>query len=174
MKLLHDYVRLIVFSIGFFTGIQVPALVDQYSKRVDAKLLESTQILSGFQDTAERYFGGSIEKLIEHYLHSDDKVFNQDASNIRFVVERVSHLHAEQLALQNNALLSAFHVMFRYDPTILQETINNFTYAIILDPYALVWGSSGGLFFGLLLESGCIYMPIYLVRWIRRTRTVRY
>ena len=72
IKFCIDYLRLILFCSGLLIGIQVPAVVDQYEKRIDAHLTEALQVLAGFKQTADRYFNGSVEELVKHYENSDD------------------------------------------------------------------------------------------------------
>ncbi|WP_340677089.1 DUF2937 family protein [Paraglaciecola sp.] len=153
MKIINDYVRLMLFCGGLLLGIQIPALTDQYTKRVDAKLLESSQLLAGFQLTAERYFSGNIEQLISHYKQSNDAVFKQDAQNIQFIFERVKRLKEEFAALQGNGLSKAFHVLFSHDSAIMQETLSSYSYVIILDPMAFVWGFACALLLSSFIES---------------------
>lgn len=163
MEIIKDYLRLIMFSIGLLMGVQLPALVDQYAKRVDAKLLESSQNLMGFQQTAKRYFSGDMNKLIAHYLASDDAVFNQDASNIQFIVRRVDFLQKEISILQQGLLSRTFHVVFAHDKSIMDETLAQYTYVIILKPTAIFWGIGIALLLSLLIEAvffsliGCLH-----------------
>ena len=164
MKIINDYVRLILFCVGLLLGIQVPAVTDQYSKRVDAKLLESSQILAGFQLTADRYFSGSIEQLIHHYKQSNDVVFQQDAQNVQYIFERVKRLETELEALQGNSLSKVFHVMFRHDSAIMQETLSSYSYVIILDPSAFLWGFACALTLSMLIESFMKLLALFVLR----------
>jgi uncharacterized membrane-anchored protein YhcB (DUF1043 family) len=106
MKFIVDYSRLILFSVGLLIGVQLPAVVDQYTKRVDAHLSEARQNLAGFQHTADSYFSGSIEQLIAHYAKSDDKVFRNNISNIQFIYQRVKILSEELTLLKRSSLLN--------------------------------------------------------------------
>lgn len=92
IKLCADYLRIILFCGGLLTGIQIPALVDQYAKRIDALLIEAQDVFAGFQETADCYFEGNIQDLFSHYKSSNDAVFKNDASNILFISNRVSYL----------------------------------------------------------------------------------
>jgi len=85
IRLCTDYLRIILFCSGLLIGIQIPAVVDQYAKRIDAHLTEVLDIFAGFQQTADRYFEGNIQDLISHYKSSDDAVFKNDATNILFI-----------------------------------------------------------------------------------------
>jgi hypothetical protein len=169
MKIIKDYLRLIIFTIGLLVGVQLPAVVDQYAKRVDAKLVESNQNLVGFQLTADRYFAGDIKKLVAHYLASEDAVFKQDAANIQFIVQRVTLLQEEFEYLQQGALTRTFHVVFKHDNSIMRETLAQYTYVLILQPSALLWGVTIALFLSLLIDA-CLASLIGTVRMISKPR----
>jgi hypothetical protein len=153
IKLCVDYLRLILFCSGLLIGIQVPAVVDQYEKRIDAHLSEALQILAGFQQTADRYFNGSVEDLVKHYDSSDDPVFNNDARNIRFISERVAALQAEAQTLQQAAVWRILHVITTPDKQIIQQTMQQYSYMILIDPQALKWGVICGFLIAILLEG---------------------
>ncbi|MGO4893275.1 DUF2937 family protein [Flavobacterium sp. W21_SRS_FM6] len=153
MKMLRDYLRLILFSMGMLVGVQLPAMVDQYAKRVDAMLSEARQNLVGFQQTADRFFAGDIQKLLNHYKASDDAVFKQDAGNIEYIVTRVALLKDEMMMLQQGQIQRTFHVVFAHDQTIMQQTMAQYTYVLILQPSALLWGLAIALLLSLLIEA---------------------
>ena len=72
--MLRSYLRLILFTCGLLLGVQIPGLINDYSQRVEAHLLESREGLKGFQQTAQRFFNGDLEALVRHYRSSDDPV----------------------------------------------------------------------------------------------------
>ena len=80
--MLRSYLRLMLFTCGLLLGVQVPGLINDYSQRVQAHLLESREGLKGFQQTAQRFFNGDLDALVRHYRASDDPVFNSDANSI--------------------------------------------------------------------------------------------
>lgn len=148
-----DYLRLLLFSVGLLLGLQVPALVDQYQKRVDARLTEASQNLSGFQSTADRYFEGRVQNLIKHYQSSSDQVFRQDAENILAIFNNVQRYQLEMDGLANGGVSAALHVMFRADPELMEETLEQFTYTVVLSPPALAWGLILAFLFAVVAES---------------------
>lgn len=85
IKLCIDYLRLILFCSGLLIGIKAPAVVDQYEKHIDAYFSEALKILAEFQQTADRYFNGSVQNIVTHYENSDSHIFNNDARNIRCI-----------------------------------------------------------------------------------------
>jgi hypothetical protein len=137
---------------GLLIGMQLPAVVDQYSKRVNAHLLEAGQSLAGFQQTADTYFSGSIERLVNHYQSSDDKVFQNDSVNIQSIFERVQILSNEMALLGQSALFRTFHVIFSHDQKLMNETMQHYSYALLLNPQALLWGISIAFCLAFLIE----------------------
>lgn len=166
-RLLKHYMRLGIFAFGLLVGVQVPAFVDQYSKRVDAHLLEATQNLSGFQFTADRYFSGSIEALIAHYAASNDPVFQQDALSIRAIYTRVLALQKESGRLAQDSLHRAWHVFSRPTSTLFDETRQVYSYTVPLNPLALIWGAGFALIIALLFD-GCMGCVGYCVHHLRK------
>ena len=164
IKLCADYLRIILFCSGLLIGIQIPAVVDQYAKRIDAHLTEALDIFMGFQQTADRYFEGNIQSLINHYENSDDPVFKNDATNILFISNRVTHLRSEQIALKQSVLMRTAHVLLFPDNKVFQQTLEQYSYMILINPQALVWGLVSGFliasFFDLLF-----YLITFLLRF---------
>jgi hypothetical protein len=163
IKLCADYLRIILFCGGLLIGIQIPAVVDQYAKRIDAHLTEALNVFAGFQQTADRYFEGNIQDLISHYANSDDAVFKNDASNILFIANRVTHLKAEQVALNQSTLMRTAHVLFFPDNKVFQQTLEQYSYMILINPQALVWGLVSGFLIASFFD--CLFYVIgYLLR----------
>lgn len=154
IKFCTDYLRITLFCGGLLIGIQIPAVIDQYAKRIDAQLTEALDVFSGFQETADRFFKGNIQDLIRHYKSSDDPVFKNDATNLLFISDRVTYLKSEKLALKQSALMRTAHVLFFADNKVFQQTLEQYSYMILIDPQALVWGLISGFliasFFDLL------------------------
>ncbi|WP_158972194.1 DUF2937 family protein [Paraglaciecola sp. L3A3] len=166
MKFITDYLRLIIFCSGLLMGIQIPAVVDQYQKRVDAHLTEAVELLAGFQQTADRYFNGSMSALISHYENSSDAIFRDDAVNIRFMSDRVVELQNEMSALQASAVFRTSHVLFFANKKLLSETMQQYSYMILLDPAALIWGVVIALFLAGIIDillAGLLY-------WVKRNQ----
>src|SRR3546814_884014 len=72
--MLRSYLRLTLFALGLLVGVQVPGFIHAYGEHVGARRLEAQQGLTGFQDTAGRFFEGNLNALVEHYRASDDPV----------------------------------------------------------------------------------------------------
>lgn len=165
--MLAGYVRLIVFAIGLLVGIQVPSFVDQYAKRVSAHQIEVAGNFRGFQDTADRYFGGSVEALITHHAASDDRVFQDEAKTVRDMYDRLLALSAELAALRGPLIAQVIHVVFRPNRAILDETLSAYTYTVPLNLSGIIFGVALGACLAILIESSMLG----ILRLVRPQRT---
>jgi len=151
--LCRGWLRLAIFACGLLVGIQVPSYTDQYQKRVDAHLLEVSRNISGFQATAKELFDGDMQALIAYYENSNDRVFQGDADSIRNIVERYDTLLAEQQAISAHWLKASLHMLLTANPELRAEAIEQYSYTVPLDIYALEWGFSMAILVTLLIEA---------------------
>lgn len=149
----RSYLRLLLFTFGLLAGIQVPGVVKDYSQRVEAHLLESRQALTGFQETAQRFFNGDLQALVRHYRTSDDPVFNSDANSIESLLIRNQLLEQEWQALQGSWVSRTWHVLVQPDPQLREETLKSYSYQILLVPEAIGWGIGAGFVLAFVVES---------------------
>ena len=149
----RSYLRLLLFTFGLLAGVQVPGLIDSYTQRVEAHLLESRQALKGFQQTAERFFNGDLQALVRHYRTSNDPVFNSDANSIESLLLRNRVLEREWQNLQGPWTSRTWHVLVTPDPQLRDETLKGYTYQVLLVPEAMAWGIGLGLVLALVIES---------------------
>lgn len=151
-------------------GVQLPGFVDQYEKRLDAHLAEANLALSGFQSTADKYFSGSLERLIVHYRESDDAVFRQDADNLAGLHHRQQQLQLMHNQMQGSTLHQVWHLIYGAEPQVFNETVEQYSYTVPLTPAALLWGLALAT---LLAMLGDILLAI-LARLLRPRRQAIY
>ncbi|WP_211829912.1 DUF2937 family protein [Kistimonas asteriae] len=166
--MIRGYFRLLLFSVCLLTGIQVPGFIDQYQKRIDAHFREAAINLSGFQATADQYFEGSMNALINHYQSSPDPVFTQDASSVRQIYDRYLMLEREQAALSQPWYRVALHVASRYGNAFFNETLSSFSHSIPMTWQAISWGAG----FAFLVTFLCESLLIALLQLIGLRRKV--
>ncbi len=150
--ILYRYLMIVVACIALLIGLQIPNFVDQYQKRVDAHLREVTVNLQPFQDTAAKYFGGDLGKLIELHRNSDFKPFQEEGAAIEKMAQRKLRFEADLAALNTNLPLKALHVLFHGDREILNEVVAQYSYAVPLNQDALIFGACVALIILLLVE----------------------
>lgn len=151
--MLRSYLRLVLFALGLLVGVQVPGLINDYAQRVQAHLIEARNSLQGFNDTAQKFFNGDLQALVEHYRSSDDPVFRSDADSIGALLTRSQSLDHEWQALQAPWYARDWHVLVGADPQIRQETLQGYTYQILLSPEAIGWGIALAFLLSWVIES---------------------
>ena len=151
--MLRSYLRLVLFTAGLLLGVQVPGFISDYSKRVEAHLIEAQQAIKGFNLTAQQFFKGDIQALIQHYRNSEDPVFRQDANNIETLLTRTHVLERQWLGLQGPWYARAWRVATAADPDIRRETYEGYTWQVLLAPEVIAWGIVCALLLALLIET---------------------
>ena len=152
MGLFFSYIRVFVFFGFTLAGIQVPVFVDQYGKSLKSHLAESKTALNEFQDDADKYFDGSLEKLIAYYRENEDEVFNEGGRSIESIYERNVMLKNNFEKFQSSSWSAYTQAIVSPVPDIVEEVWNKYTYAIQLKPTSVAFGLITGLIFTLGIE----------------------
>lgn len=139
--MIYRYFCIILACFLLLAGLQVPAFVDQYEKRVDAHLIEVTENLRGFQEIADDYYEGSIEALIAKHQASNDLTFQLEAKPIGDMYDRYLAFKKEKDRLDTNLINQLVHIVYGADNELLEETINSYTYTITLDKESVISGA---------------------------------
>ena len=152
MNLFFSSIRVFVFLGVTLASIQVPAFVDQYGQSLESHLIESRIALNEFQDDADKYFDGSIEKLIAHYKDNDDQVFAEGSHSIQSIHERNVMLRSHVEQFQSSSWSAYTQTLFSPVPDVRKEVWGNYSYAIQLKPMAIAFGLITGLILTLGIE----------------------
>lgn len=166
--MLRSYLRLALFAVGLLVGVQVPGLINDYTQRVDAHRIEAQRGLQGFSDTAQQFFSGDMQALVAHYRASADPVFRSDAESIGTLLSRSQMLEREWLALQGPWYAKAWHVLVQADPQLRQETLDSYSYQVLLVPEAIAWGIVCALVLAWVVE--CVILFVGWTLWFGRRR----
>lgn len=169
MDILYRYLLIIIACSALLLGIQVPNLIDQYEKRVDAHLREVTVNLKPFQEIADKYFGGSMDKLIELHRKSEVKAFQDEGSAVQKMIQRKQRFEADLAALQTGLPMKIVHVILDGDREMMDETLDQYTYAVPLNQDAIVTGAAFAAAILLALE-----LLLALIRYISEAATRRF
>jgi hypothetical protein len=169
--ILYRYLMIIVACISLLLGLQIPNLVDQYQKRVDAHLREVSVNLQPFQEIASKYFAGDMNRLIELHRASVEKPFQEEGAAIEKMVARKLRFEADLAALQTSLPMKALHVLLRGDREIRDEVMAQYTYAVPLNQDALVFGACVSLGFLLLVELLFALLRLVVSKFSRPANT---
>lgn len=141
MEILHRYLLIVLACMAMLAGIQIPNLVDQYQKRVDAHLREAILNFKPYQDLADKYFGGNIGQLIDLHRKNEAKAIQEEGDVIGNMIKRKEHLEQLNADLQASLPVKIYHIILRGDRDVIQETLDQYTYAVPLNQDALVAGA---------------------------------
>ena len=162
MRRIVDYLRLILFTSGVLLGVQAPGFIDQYGKSLQAHLLESSLSLEEFEKDAQRYFDGSLDKLIAHYQNNPDPVIMDGGASISVIYSRNLSLGRAWTAFSKNTYSAYSHVLLEPLIDIKNEVWSNYTYSIVLNQPAIISGLCCGFLLALLIElSGLLIRNLH-------------
>jgi len=151
-NILYRYLIVVVACISLLIGLQIPNFIDQYQKRVDAHLREVTVNLQPFQEIANKYFGGDMNKLIELHRNSGVKPFQEEGAAIEKMIQRKLRFEADLAALQTSLPLKAWRVLLQGDREMIDEALGQYSYAVPLNQDALAFGAGVAIVILLLVE----------------------
>jgi hypothetical protein len=151
-EIFHRYLMIIIACIALLIGLQLPSLADQYEKRVDAHLREVAINFQPFQEIANKYFNGSIEKLIELHRQSGQKPFQEEGAAIEKMYQRKLHFEAEMAALKTSLPYRIVHILFNGDQEMMGETLAQYSYTVPLNQDALMVGTAIAVAVMLMVE----------------------
>jgi hypothetical protein len=148
MGTLYRYGLILIACAALLLGIQIPNFVDQYEKRLDAHFSEVKNNLQGYQDIADRLYGGSITALIAKHQQSADKTFQEEAQPITNIVQRYEHFSKELTALATGLTGKIAYIVTQGDRELIAETYHNYSFAVPLNEAAV---TSGFIFMGVVV-----------------------
>jgi hypothetical protein len=160
MSLLRGILDRVVLVGAVLAAGCVPSFVAQYRQRLGGMLDQATQDLALFQDIANRFHGGDIQRLIKHHLASSDPTFRAEGTAIQVMVETVARLR-ESLAALNTGFYGQLEYLVRDgDPAVARATWDAFVPAMSLTTEALLFA----------FASGVVVWLLFLVAWIATAR----
>ena len=169
MSIVLRYFMIVVACFALLLGVQLPNLADQYSKRVDASLREATISLQPFLIIANQYAQGDIEALIALHRKSTEAVFRAEADAIERIYRRKLYLDAQAKAMQTHLVGRLWHLVWRADADLREQTLLQYSATVPLTQEALIAGGVVALLTLLLLEAAMALgrrLNSTLTRWI--------
>lgn len=153
MSFVLRYVMVAIACMFFVLGMQLPNLTDQYAKRVDAHLREVTVNFQPFQEIANAHTQGNIEALIALHRKSDVAPFRAEGDAIERLYKRKLRFAGEHKALQTHLPGRLFHVLWRADAELREQTLLQYSATAPLNQEALIAGAVIALLAMLFIEG---------------------
>ncbi len=153
MSVLLRYVMIFFACVCLLAGMQLPHLADQYAKRVDATLREVTVNFQPFLIIANQHTGGNVEALITMHRQSNVAAFRAEGDAIERMYQRKLRFEGELKSLKTHLPGRLWHLFFRADPDLREQTLIQYDAVVPLTQDALISGGVLALFMLLLLEG---------------------
>ncbi len=142
MDFLYRYLLIVIACVALLAGIQLPNLVDQYQKRIDAHLREVTANLKPYQEIANKFTGGSLDQLIELHRRSSEKAFQDEGVAIAEMIKRKLRFESDLAMLQASLPVQVVRILMKGDRELIDETLAQYTYSVPLTQDALLAGAA--------------------------------
>lgn len=152
MKFLYNYLKMALITACTLLGIQVPGFVDDYGKHLNARLIESNQSVAEFQDDADKFFGGDLNKLVSHYKKSNDDVFTEGGNSIEAVVTRNTLLKNAWGKFKSSMFGAYSQTITNPVPEVRQEVWENYSFNVLFTKSTIIIGVVIGFLCLLLFE----------------------
>ena len=158
----------IVLVVAILAAGCVPSFIAQYRQRLGGMLDQAAKDLARFQDIANRFHGGDIQRLIKHHLASTDPTFRAEGTAIQTLVEAVAQLRASLAALDTDFYGQLVYLARSGDATVAKATWDAFVPAMSLTGEALLFAFAVGVSTWLLFLLAWVlvdrFMDVVLAR----------
>jgi hypothetical protein len=151
----------------------IPSFIAQYRQRLGGRLDQVRADLSLFQEIADRYHGGSLEKLIEAHLASADKTFHDEGVAIQSMVETAQRLEQAVNALNADLIHQVAYLLRHGEAQIASATWDVFQPAFPLTVESVVFALSIGVVIWLLFLAVWQLVAVAIRRLTRAQRRLR-
>ena len=122
MGIVRGILDRIVLLAALLLAACVPSFVVQYRQRLGGRLDQVHIDLAPFQAIADRNFGGSLSKLIEHHLASPDSTFHQEGMALQSMVDSAASLNEALQALNTDLVHQCLYLLRHSDHALVQAT----------------------------------------------------
>src|SRR5215469_7557653 len=132
MSLLRGLLDRFLLVCAVVAGGLVPGYIVQYRQRLGGRLDQAQHDLAAWQQLADEYYQGDIERLIRYHLESSDPEFHAEGAVIRSLVTTVQQLQNAVDALQGSLFHQAEYLALHADPGLARATLHDWvpTFAV--------------------------------------------
>src|SRR5580692_1279280 len=122
MGILRGILDRLILLAAILAAACVPSYIGQYRQRLGGRLDQVHADLGPFQAIANRNFGGSLSKLIDYHLASQDSTFHQEGEAIQSMVDAAARLQQALQSLNTDLVHQCLYLVGHSDPDLLRST----------------------------------------------------
>lgn len=155
MQIVRGILDRLVLLAAVLMAACVPSFIAQYRQRLGGRLDQVHADLAPFQAIANHDFGGSLAKLIDYHLASQDATFHQEGVALQSMVDAAARLQGALQALNADLVHQCFYLLRHPDYDLLRSTWSAYQPGFTL--------TAEGALFALVL--GLIVWLLFLGLW---------
>lgn len=122
MNILRGILDRLVLLAAVLVSACVPSFVAQYRQRLGGQLDQVHSDLAPFQAIADRNFGGSLLKMIDYHLASQDTTFHREGAALQSMVDAAARLQGALRALNTDLVHQCLYLVRHPDYNLLRST----------------------------------------------------
>jgi hypothetical protein len=150
MGIIRGILDRIILLAAIMLAACIPSYIVQYRQRLGGRLDQVHADLAPFQAIADRNFGGSLPKLIEHHIASPDSTFHQEGVAIQSMVDAAARLQDALQALNTDLVHQCLYLASHADSDLARSTWNVYQPGFTLTLQGAVFAAVLGLIVWLL------------------------
>ena len=144
MNIVRGILDRLVLLAAVVVSACIPSFIAQYRQRLGGQLDQVHSDLAPFQAIADRNFGGSLLKMIDYHLASQDTTFHREGAALQSMVDAAARLHGALQALNTDLVHQCLYLVRHPDYVLLRSTWNAYQpgFALTLEGalFALILG----------------------------------
>lgn len=161
------------FAVVLLVGIQVPNFVTQYQKILGAHYQEAAQQLNKYQQVANQFYAGNIDKLLAAHQNNAIPAIRGETKIIAELIQRSDYLQQQLKALRDQPLLSQLQYLLQnVDTDFAKEVLTNYVITLPLNSEAIIFGLSLALVCSITVTA--LLAGISTIFYPKKKRTVRF
>jgi hypothetical protein len=144
MRTIRGILDRLVLLAAVLTAACVPSFIAQYRQRLGGRLDQVRADLAPFQAIANHDFGGSLARLVNYHLGSDDTIFRREGVALQSMVDAAERLREALQGLNADLVHQCLYLLRHPDYDLLRSTWGayqpGFTLSVQGALFALVLG----------------------------------
>jgi hypothetical protein len=122
MNILRGILDRLVLLAAVLVAACIPSFIAQYRQRLGGRLDQVHFDLAPFQAIANRNFGGSLAKMIDYHLASQDSTFHSEGAALQSMVDAAARLQAAMQALNTDLVHQCLYLARHADHELMRAT----------------------------------------------------
>ena len=153
MFLVRGLLDRILLICAVVAGGLIPGFIAQYRQRLGGRLDQARLDLAPWQQLADQYYSGSLDKLIQYHLDSSDPKFHAEGAVIRALANAVQQLQSAVAALHGTLWQQLSYLSTHTDPALARATLHDWVPNFSLSTEGILFALAFALLLWLLFHA---------------------